>query len=81
MRESRTYGSVRGAPSNGRPYRDCPMTADLLAVPGKEAELARQIPLRRICEPADVAAAVEALYRLTMTTAHVLPVDGGYLCR
>ena len=22
MRESRTYGSVRGAPSNGRPYRD-----------------------------------------------------------
>ena len=22
MRESRTYGSVRGAPSNGRPYRN-----------------------------------------------------------
>ncbi len=22
MRESRTYGSVRGAPSNGRPYRE-----------------------------------------------------------
>jgi hypothetical protein len=22
MRESCTYGSVRGAPSNGRPYRD-----------------------------------------------------------
>jgi hypothetical protein len=22
MRESRTYGSERGAPSNGRPYRD-----------------------------------------------------------
>ena len=22
MRETRTYGSVRGAPSNGRPYRD-----------------------------------------------------------
>jgi hypothetical protein len=22
MRESRMYGSVRGAPSNGRPYRD-----------------------------------------------------------
>jgi hypothetical protein len=22
MRESRTYGSVRGALSNGRPYRD-----------------------------------------------------------
>jgi hypothetical protein len=27
MRESRTYGSVRGAPSNGRPYRD-PAFAD-----------------------------------------------------
>jgi len=23
MRESRTYGSVRGARSNARPYRDC----------------------------------------------------------
>lgn len=57
------------------------MTDTLLAVPGKEAELARQIPLGRICEPADVAAAVEALYGLTMTTAHVLPVDGGYLCQ
>ncbi len=22
MRESRSYGSVRGAPGNGRPYRD-----------------------------------------------------------
>ena len=22
MRELRTYGSVRGAPGNGRPYRD-----------------------------------------------------------
>jgi hypothetical protein len=22
MRENRTYGSVRGAPSDGRPYRD-----------------------------------------------------------
>ena len=58
-----------------------PMTTELLALPGKEAELARQIPLGRICEPADVADAIEALYRLTMTTAHVLPVDGGYLCR
>lgn len=58
-----------------------PMTAELLAVPSKEVELACQIPLGRICEPADVAAAVEALYSLTMTTAHVLPVDGGYLCR
>ena len=40
MRESRTYGSVRGAPSNGRPYRDPPprsaaqlRLASLTAVP------------------------------------------------
>ena len=26
MRECRTYGSVRGAPSNGRPYRDRSLT-------------------------------------------------------
>jgi NAD(P)-dependent dehydrogenase (short-subunit alcohol dehydrogenase family) len=58
-----------------------PMSRGLLDQTGKEAELARHIPLGRICEPADVAVAVEALYRLTMTTAHVLPVDGGYLCQ
>jgi hypothetical protein len=27
MRESGTYGSVRGAPSNGRPYRNAPAVA------------------------------------------------------
>jgi hypothetical protein len=27
MRESRTYGSVRGARSNARPYRDCELAA------------------------------------------------------
>lgn len=57
------------------------MTESLLQLSGKEAELAKHIPLGRICEPTDVATAVEALYRLTMTTAHVLPVDGGYLCQ
>ena len=30
MRESRTYGSVRGALSNGRPYRVCGRHAPLL---------------------------------------------------
>jgi|GEM_PF-2237009 len=58
-----------------------PMTESLLAIAGKEEQLSKHIPLGRICEPADVATAVEALYRLTMTTAHVLPVDGGYLCQ
>lgn len=57
------------------------MAESLLAQQGKEAQLAKHIPLGRICEPIDVAFAVEALHSLTMTTAHVLPVDGGYLCR
>ena len=58
-----------------------PMSANLLQVPGKEDELRAQLPLGRICEPQDVAVAVECLYRLEMTTAHVLPLDAGYLCR
>lgn len=57
-----------------------PMSSDLLSTSGKEAELSRYIPLGRICEPIDVAIAVECLYQLEMTTAHVLPLDGGYLC-
>jgi len=57
-----------------------PMTSDLLNQPGKEQELVRHIPLGRICEPADIAVAVDCLYRLEFTTAHVLPLDGGYLC-
>jgi NAD(P)-dependent dehydrogenase (short-subunit alcohol dehydrogenase family) len=57
------------------------MTADLLAEVGKEEELARHIPLGRICEPEDIATAVECLIPLRMTTGHVLTVDGGYLCQ
>lgn len=58
-----------------------PMTESLLAIPGKEGKLAAFIPLGRICEPADIADAVEALFALKMTTGHILPVDGGYLCQ
>jgi meso-butanediol dehydrogenase / (S,S)-butanediol dehydrogenase / diacetyl reductase len=58
-----------------------PMAADVLATPGKEEELRRHLPLSRICEPEDVAVAVDCLYRLELTTAHVLPLDAGYLCR
>jgi len=58
-----------------------PMTAELLAIPRKEEQLSRAIPLGRIGVCADVATAVECLHRLTFTTAHALPVDGGYLCR
>jgi meso-butanediol dehydrogenase/(S,S)-butanediol dehydrogenase/diacetyl reductase len=58
-----------------------PMAASLLAVPGKEEQIQGHIPLGRICEPGDVAEAIHALYQMKMTTAHLLPVDGGYLCQ
>lgn len=58
-----------------------PMTQELLKIPGKIAELESFIPLQRLCEPADIAVAIECLYRLRHTTGHVLPIDGGYLCR
>jgi len=58
-----------------------PMTAELLGVPNKEAQLRGAIPLGRVGTCADVATAVECLHKLTFTTAHVLPVDGGYLCK
>ena len=57
-----------------------PMSESLLRQPGKEAEICAHIPLGRICEPQDIAVAIECLYELRMTTAHVLTVDGGYLC-
>jgi hypothetical protein len=56
------------------------MSASLLQVPGKEDELVAHLPLGRICEPDEIAVAVECLYRLEMTTAHILPLDAGYLC-
>jgi NAD(P)-dependent dehydrogenase (short-subunit alcohol dehydrogenase family) len=58
-----------------------PMAGSLLAVQGKEKQLASYIPLKRVAEPEDVAEAVASLYALKMTTAHILPVDGGYLCQ
>jgi 3-oxoacyl-[acyl-carrier protein] reductase len=58
-----------------------PMTAELLTLPDKEEQLCRAIPLGRLGMSADIATAVECLHRLTFTTAHALPVDGGYLCR
>ena len=41
MRESCTYGSVRGAPSNGRPYRDRRKFITLLAGRGSHAAARR----------------------------------------
>ena len=45
MRESRTYGSVRGALSNGRPYRDRVVCAALASgnAPGDPGALLRTV--------------------------------------
>jgi NAD(P)-dependent dehydrogenase (short-subunit alcohol dehydrogenase family) len=60
---------------------DSPMTAELLKTPGKAKELSEVIPLGRLCRTADIFAAITAIYSLEMTTGHILPVDGGYLCQ
>lgn len=58
-----------------------PMTASLLDIPGKIDDLRGHLPLGRLCTLDDIVAAVDAMYKLRMTTGHVLPVDGGYLCQ
>jgi len=58
-----------------------PMTAELLSMPHKEQQLSGAIPLGRVGTCADIVAAVECLQKLTFTTGHALPVDGGYLCK
>lgn len=58
-----------------------PMTAELLSSSQKEKQLSAAIPLGRVGTCTDIANAVECLHMLTFTTAHALPVDGGYLCR
>ena len=46
MRETRPYGSVRGAPGNGRPYRDSRMQ---IALRAKRFELLLRGPRRPSC--------------------------------
>ena len=58
-----------------------PMCETLLAKKTKEKELTSYIPLSRICEPLDIAVAIEMLYNMKMTTGHLLTIDGGYLCQ
>ena len=60
---------------------DSPMTEMLLADVGRRDRLAEDIPMGRLASKVDIAEAVVALHSLKFTTGHVLPVDGGYLCR
>jgi NAD(P)-dependent dehydrogenase (short-subunit alcohol dehydrogenase family) len=58
-----------------------PMTDSLLTIAGKEQELAGRIPLRRLCQTQDIVEAVDSIYPMLMTTGHLFPIDGGYLCQ
>ena len=62
---------------------DTPMARDLLVNASKRAVLESHIPLRSLADPRDIAAAARFLLSsgARMITGHVLPVDGGYLCR
>ncbi len=52
MRESRTYGSVRGARSNARPYRD----QGLLAMTG--GRCVRELTIEATCDKFGLEAAL-----------------------
>jgi NAD(P)-dependent dehydrogenase (short-subunit alcohol dehydrogenase family) len=58
-----------------------PMTDSLLTIAGKEQELAGRIPLRRLCRTQDIVDVVDGIYPMLMTTGHLFPIDGGYLCQ
>lgn len=60
-----------------------PLVEERLKTPGYAERMISQIPLGRIAEPADVAAAVLFLSgaAASMVTGHALAVDGGWVAR
>jgi NAD(P)-dependent dehydrogenase (short-subunit alcohol dehydrogenase family) len=77
MQESCTYGSVRGAPSNGCPYRN----PGIIKTPMNPLEahqfLALLHPMGRMGEVSDVVDAVTYLDSAGFVTGEILHVDGG----
>jgi NAD(P)-dependent dehydrogenase (short-subunit alcohol dehydrogenase family) len=59
------------------------LTAPLFEDPGMAARIEAMTPLKRLAEPADVAAAICFLASpaAAMITGHVLPIDGGFLAQ
>jgi NAD(P)-dependent dehydrogenase (short-subunit alcohol dehydrogenase family) len=57
------------------------MAGMMLNAPGGEERIVRGVPLRRLAEPADIAAAVRFLLspEAAYITGVYLPVDGGVL--
>ena len=57
-----------------------PMTAEAMADPERSAKLVEQIPLGRLAEPREIAAAIVFLLSdgAASTTGHILTVDGGF---
>lgn len=64
-------------------YVRTPFIAPLLAQPELVARIEDMTPLRRLAEPAEVAAAILFLCGpgAAMVTGHTLPVDGGFLAQ
>lgn len=57
-----------------------PMTNELLREPGTVSRLTQHIPMGRLATVHDIAVATRCCYEMKFLTAHLLPVDGGYLC-
>ncbi|MSP68382.1 MAG: glucose 1-dehydrogenase [Alphaproteobacteria bacterium] len=78
--------AVEWAPHNVRvnalapTFLRTPFTAEVLAIPGREEQIAAKTPMGRIGEVADVAGAVLYLASpaAALVTGHVMTVDGGW---
>jgi hypothetical protein len=53
MREFRSYGSVRGAPGDGRPYRDSAARFPLVAAPDLQSTIRTTVYLTTIAASTD----------------------------
>lgn len=60
---------------------ESPMTAALLAEPGKRTQVESHLPLGAIPTADQVAESCLHLLHMPFTTGHNLTVDGGYLCQ
>jgi hypothetical protein len=77
MRESRTYGAVRGAPSNGRPYRDHPILTRLWRDHQDEIEIADGSMVGGVGAGGTCSVAAEAARRIEVGEFAEIELDYG----